>query len=251
MERIDDLNLNGKRIIQDTDLFLFGMDSVLLANMVKKTNKNTNILDLGTGSMVMPVIISTKTACNKIIGIELQEKMYNLAIKNIKLNNLEDKLQVLNMDIKDVNGIRKRIIDITGKDTVDIVISNPPYKKVGTGTENDTDEKYIARHEVKCTLEDVFKTASKLLKFKGKLYMVHKPERMADLITLARKYNLEIKEITYVLPSIDKKPSIVLLEYVLGGGNECTVNKCIIEYDENGNYTKDIYDIYNMEEKSE
>ena len=251
MERIDDLNLNGKRIIQDTDLFLFGMDSVLLANMVKKTNKDTNILDLGTGSAVMPVIISEKTKCNKIIGVELQDKMYNLALKNIKLNELEDKIYAVKEDLKNVEKIREKIVEITGKDKVDVVISNPPYKKAGTGTVNDIDEKYIARHEVKCELEDIFVTASKLLKFKGKLYIVHKPERIADLICLGRKYNLEIKELQFLQPSTKKKPSIVLCEYVLGGGNECTVLPSIIEYDENGNYTNTVYEIYGMDNVEE
>lgn len=251
MERIDDLNLNGKRIIQDTDLFLFGMDSVLLVNMVKKTNKDTNILDLGTGSAVMPVIISEKVKCNKIIGVELQDKMYNLALKNIKLNELEDKIYAVKEDLKNVEKIREKIVEITGKDKVDVVISNPPYKKAGTGTVNDVDEKYIARHEVECTLEDIFKTASKLLKFKGKLYIVHKPERIADLICLGRKYNLEIKELQFLQPSTKKKPSIVLCEYVLGGGNECTVLPSIIEYDENGNYTDHVYEIYGMDNVEE
>ena len=251
MERIDDLNFNGKRIIQDTDLFLFGMDSVLLANMVKKTNKDTNILDLGTGSAVMPVIIAEKTKCNKIIGVELQDKMYNLALKNIKLNELENKIYAVKEDLKNVEKIREKIVEITGKDKVDVVISNPPYKKAGTGTVNDVDEKYIARHEVKCELEDIFVTASKLLKFKGKLYIVHKPERIADLICLGRKYNLEIKELQFLQPSTKKKPSIVLCEYVLGGGNECTVLPSIIEYDENGNYTNTVYEIYGMDKVEE
>lgn len=247
MERIDDLNLNGKKIVQDTDLFLFGMDSVLLANMVKGTNKDTNILDLGTGSAVMPVILTEKVKLNKVIGVELQDKMYDLAVKNIKLNELEDKVYAVKEDLKNIEKIRKEIINITGRDTVDIVISNPPYKSKGTGTINEVDEKYIARHEVKCTLEDIFKTASKLLKFKGKLYMVHKPERIADLICVARKYNLELKTLTFLQPTKTKKPSIVLLEYVLGGGNECTVLPNIIEYDDNGNYTDKIYEIYGMD----
>lgn len=247
MERIDDLNLNGKKIVQDTDLFLFGMDSVLLANMVKGTNKDTNILDLGTGSAVMPVILTEKVKLNKVIGVELQDKMYDLAVKNIKLNELEDKVYAVKEDLKNIEKIRKEIINITGRDTVDIVISNPPYKSKGTGTINEVDEKYIARHEVKCTLEDIFKTASKLLKFKGKLYMVHKPERIADLICIARKYNLELKTLTFLQPTKNKKPSIVLLEYVLGGGNECTVLPNIIEYDDNGNYTDKIYEIYGMD----
>ncbi len=248
MERIDDLNLNGKKILQDTDLFLFGMDSVLLANKVKVTNKDTVIVDLGTGSAVMPVIIAEKNNVGRIIGVELQQKMYDLAVKNVEYNKLQDKLSVLKENLKNVDSIRKYVIECAGKDKVDIVVSNPPYKKVGTGSKNEVDEKYIARHEVECELEDIFKTASKLLKFKGKLYLVNKPERMADLISLARKYSLEPKEIQFLQPTITKKPSIVLIEYVLGAGNECVVLPNLIEYDENGNYTKDILDIYGMTE---
>ncbi len=246
MERIDDLNLNGKKIIQDTDLFLFGMDSVLLANKVKGTNKDTVIVDLGTGSGVMPVIIVEKNNVGKIIGVELQQKMYDLSVKNLEYNKLQDKIIVLKENLKNVDSIRKYVLETTGKDTVDIVISNPPYKKVGTGSKNEIDEKYIARHEVECELEDIFKTAAKLLKFRGKLYLVHKPERIADLITVARKYNLEPKEIQFLQPTITKKPSIVLIEYVLGGGNECVVLPSLIEYAENGSYTKDILDVYDM-----
>lgn len=246
MERIDDLNLNGKKIIQDTDLFLFGMDSVLLANKVKGTNKNTVVIDLGTGSAVMPVIICEKNNLEKIIGVELQDKMYELALKNVKYNNLEDKICILQENLKNVTSIKKYIKQIVNREEVDVVICNPPYKKVGTGSKNEKDEKYIARHEVMCELEDVFKTASKLLKFKGKLYIVHKPERIADLISIARKYKLEVKEIQFLQPTINKKPSIVLIEYVLGGGNECIVLPNLIEYDENGNYTKNILDIYDM-----
>lgn len=246
MERIDDLNLNGKKIIQDTELFLFGMDSVLLANKVKGINKNTIIVDLGTGSCVMPVIISQKNEVGKIVGVELQTKMYELAIKNVKYNNLEDKISVIKENLKNIDSIKKYLKELTKKDKVDIVISNPPYKKVGTGSRNEGDEKYIARHEIMCELEDIFKTASKLLKYRGKLYIVHKPERIADLITLARKYNLEPKEIQFLQPNESKKPSIVLIEYVLGGGNECIVLPNLIEYDKEGNYTKGILDIYGM-----
>ena len=247
MERIDDLNLNGKKIIQDTELFLFGMDSVLLANKVKTTNKDAVILDLGTGSCVMPVIIAEKNEVRKIIGVELQDRMYELALKNVKYNKLESKIDVLKDNLKNISNIRKYIKETVDRDNVDIIISNPPYKKVGTGSKNDVDEKYIARHEVECNLEDIFKTSSKLLKFKGKLYIVHKPERISDLITLARKHNLEPKTIQFLQPTIDKKPSIVLVEYVLGGGNECIVLPNLIEYDKYGNYTKDILDIYDMD----
>lgn len=247
MERIDDLNLNGKKILQDTDCFLFGMDSVLLANRVKENNKI--IVDLGTGSAVIPVIISEKTKGNKIIGVELQDEMYNLAMKNVKYNKLEDSIYICHEDIKNVENIRKYIKEKVNKEKADIVVSNPPYKEVGTGTVNDMNVKYIARHEVKCTLCDIFKTASKLLKSKGKLYMVHKPERLVDLLCIARKYNLEAKKVRFMQPLENKKPSIVLIEYVLDGGKECSVEPVLIEYDNLGNYTEEIFKIYSMDKK--
>lgn len=243
MERIDDLNLNGKKIIQDTDSFLFGMDSVLLANMVKANDKI--ILDLGTGSAVIPVIISQKTQKNKIIGIEVQDKMYKLAKRNVLYNNLQDDIFIFKENIKNVNKIKENILKLTNKDKVDIIVTNPPYKKIGTGTTNDVDEKYIARHEVLCTLEDIFKASSKLLKYKGKMYIVHKPERLVDLLELARKYNLEAKKIRFMQPKKNMKPSIVLIEYVLGGGKECIVDSVLIEYEDDGNYTEEILNIYN------
>lgn len=246
MERIDDLNIKGLKIIQNTDYFLFGMDSVLLANMVK-AKKEDVILDLGTGSMVMPVIISAKTDSKEIIGVELQEEMYDLAKKNIKLNKLEERLSVINEDIKNISGIRKEVINITGKDKVDIIISNPPYKVVGTGSESSGDVKYIARHEVKLSLENIFETSAKLLKNKGKLYIVHKPERIVDLLSLGRKYKLEAKNIKLLQPNKIKRPSIIIVEYVLGGGNECKIEPVIMEYNENGSYTEEILKIYGME----
>lgn len=246
MERIDDLNIKGLKVIQNTDYFLFGMDSVLLANMVK-AKKEDIILDLGTGSMVMPILISAKINSKKIIGVELQKEMCDLAVRNIQLNGLEERLSVIKEDIKNIAEIRKEVINITGKDKVDIVISNPPYKMVGTGSESSGNVKYIARHEVKLSLEDIFKTASKLLKNKGKLYMVHKPERMVDLLSFGRKYKLEAKNIKLLQPNKNKRPSIVIIEYVLGGGNECKIEPVIMEYNEYGEYTEEILKIYGME----
>lgn len=249
MERIDDLNIKGLKLVQNTDYFLFGMDSVLLANLIESKASDV-IVDLGTGSAVIPILLTAKTKCKKILGIELQQEMYNLAIKNVGLNKLEDKIQIIKEDIKNTSNIQKWLAKEMGKDKVDIIVSNPPYKKEGTGTVNDGSVKYIARHEAQCKLEDIFSTASSLLKFKGKLYLVHKPERLVDLIAVARQYNLEAKRIRFLQPTIDKKPSIVLIQYVLGGGNECTVDSAIIEYDEQGNYTKDITYMYSKEVES-
>ena len=237
-ERIDDLGINGKKIIQNTDYFCFGIDSVLLANFVESTSCKNNILDLCSGSGVVSVIVSQKKKCNKIYAVELQNEMYDLLNRNVKINSLEEKIVPLKGNVKDFTMNKK----------VDVVVSNPPYKEVGTGVENINIVKYIARHEKECTLEDIFKCSSKLLKQKGKLYLVHKPQRIPDLISEARKYKLEPKKMRLVYPTINSKPSIVLMEYVYFGGNELEVLSPLIEYDENGEYTKEIFEIYGMGE---
>lgn len=237
-ERIDDLGINGKKIIQNTDYFCFGIDSVLLANFVESNSSKNNIVDLCSGSGVISVIVSQKKKCNKIYAVELQNEMYDLLDRNVKINSLEEKIVPLKGDVK----------NFTMNEKVDIVVSNPPYKEVGTGVENPNTVKYIARHEKECTLEDIFKCSSKLLKQKGKLYLVHKPQRIPDLISVARKYKLEPKKMRLVYPTINSKPSIVLIEYVYFGGNELEVLSPLIEYDENGEYTKEIFEIYGMGE---
>lgn len=237
-ERIDDLGINGKKIIQNTDYFCFGIDSVLLANFVESNSGKNNIVDLCSGSGVISVIVSQKKKCNKIYALELQNEMYDLLDRNIKINSLEEKIIPLKGDVKSFSMNEK----------VDIVVSNPPYKEVGTGVENTNTVKYIARHEKECTLEDIFKCSSKLLKQKGKLYLVHKPQRISDLISEARKYKLEPKKMRLVYPTINSKPSIVLMEYVYFGGNELEVLSPLIEYNENGEYTKEIFEIYGMGE---
>ena len=191
-ERIDDLNLNGKKIIQNTDYFCFGIDSVLLANFVSSNSSKNVVVDLCSGTGVISVILTQKKKLHKIYAVELQDEMYNLLKRNIKLNNLEDCIYPFKANIKDYYLDKK----------VDIVVCNPPYKEIGTGIKNENTVKYIARHEKECTLEDVFKCSSKILKQKGKLYLVHKPQRLVDLISLARKYNLEAKTLDLYILSL-------------------------------------------------
>lgn len=248
MERIDELNIKGAKIIQNTDYFLFGMDSVLLSNMVE--GKKTDILvDLGTGSAVMPIIIALKKRIKNIVGIELQSPMYDLACRNVILNNLDNTINTYNLDLRDYKKIKEIILNKYKKDGVDIVISNPPYKKQGTGVLNNGDVKYIARHEEKCHLEDIFKTSSKILRSKGKLYLVHKPDRLPDAITLGRKYNLELKTLRLVQPTVLHKPSIALMMFVKDGGLELNIEPSLIQKDENGNTTQEIWDIYGSNER--
>ena len=246
--RIDDLGLNNLKIMQDDDFFCFGTDSVLLANFAMSNSSNNVILDLCSGSGVIPVIFEAKNKCKKIIAVELQKEMYELLEENVKMNNLEEKIVTLNEDINCFSTIRKCIEEKTGRNVVDIITVNPPYKEKGSGIKNDLDVKYIARYEEKCTLEDVFKISSKLLENKGKLFIVHKPERLTDLFSLSRKYNLEAKKLRFVQPKINDKPSIVLIEYVKGGGNELKVLKPLIEYNEDGSYTDEMNKIYNLKE---
>jgi tRNA1Val (adenine37-N6)-methyltransferase len=248
-ERIDDLGINNLKIVQNTDYFCFGTDSVLLSNFITSNSSKNIILDLCSGGGVIPIIISAKYKYSKIFAVELQDEMFNLLDRNIKLNNLEEKIYTVQGDIKDFNNIRKRIIKETGNSNVNIITVNPPYKPKGRGIVNEHNVKNIARNEEMCTLEDIFLTSSKLLEYKGKLYLVHKPERIVDLLAIARKYNLEAKKIRYVYPRVNTKPSIVLIEYVKGGGNETLMLPPLIEYNEDGSYTDEIYKIYGMEKK--
>lgn len=248
-ERIDDLGINDLKIIQNKEYFCFGTDSVLLANFVKSENSNNVILDLCSGSGVIPIILSAKKKYKKIFGVELQSEMYDLFDKNIKINNLEDSIISINENVKDIKNIRKKITSIMEKDKIDIITCNPPYKEIGTGLTTNHDVKTIAKCEVMCNLEDIFITSSKLLGKGGKLYLVHKPERLSDLIYFGRKYNLEAKEIRFVYPKINKKPSIVLISYRKDGGNETKVLEPLIEYNDDMSYTDEIYRIYGINGK--
>ncbi len=248
-ERIDDLGINDLKIIQNKEYFCFGTDSVLLANFAKSENSNNVILDLCSGSGVIPIILSAKKKYKKIFGVELQSEMYDLFDRNIKINNLEDSIISINENVKDIKDIRKKITSIMEKDKIDIITCNPPYKEIGTGLTTNHDVKTIAKCEVMCNLEDIFITSSKLLGKGGKLYLVHKPERLSDLIYFGRKYNLEAKEIRFVYPKINKKPSIVLISYRKDGGNETKVLEPLIEYNDDMSYTDEIYRIYGINGK--
>lgn len=248
-ERIDDLGINDLKIIQNKEYFCFGTDSVLLANFVKSENSNNVILDLCSGSGVIPIILSAKKKYKKIFGVELQSEMYDLFDRNIKINNLEDSIISINENVKNIKDIRKKITSIMEKDKIDIITCNPPYKEIGTGLTTNHDVKTIAKCEVMCNLEDIFITSSKLLGKGGKLYLVHKPERLSDLIYFGRKYNLEAKEIRFVYPKINKKPSIVLISYRKDGGNETKVLEPLIEYNDDMSFTDEIYRIYGINGK--
>lgn len=236
-ERIDDLEYKGLKIIQDKQGFCFGIDSILLSDFAKEIKPGSKVIDLGAGTGIIGIMLCAKTEIAKVIGIEVQKKVYEMAKRSIKLNNMEDKIQLINENIKNI----ENILDI---ETFDAVVTNPPYKKVGTGLTNENTEKLISRHEITANLEDFIKISSKLLKDKKSLYMVHRPDRLVDIIEILRKYKLEPKNIKFVYPNIKKEPNLILIKATKNAKPFLKVEKPLYVYDEKGKYTKEILKIY-------
>ena len=235
-ERIDDLQRNGYKIIQDPCRFCFGMDAVLLSGFAR-ADKGDHVIDLGTGTGIIPILMEAKTEASHLIGLEIQEESADMARRSVALNNLESKIEIVTGDIK-------QAVELFGKSTMDVVTSNPPYMIGQHGLKNPDSEKAIARHEVLCTLEDVVKAAATLLKPGGNFFMVHRPFRLAEIMTCLSKYKLEPKRMRLVYPFVDKEPNMVLIEANRGGRSRLTVEKPLIVYKEQGVYTDEIYEVY-------
>lgn len=236
-ERIDDLEFKGLKIIQNKDGFCFGIDSILLSDFAKEIKKGSKVIDLGTGTGIIGILLCGKTELSKIIGVEIQKEVYDMAKRSIKLNNLENKFEIINENIKNLENIIE-----TG--TFDAVVTNPPYKKIGTGLTNENEKKLISRHEITANLEDFIKVSSKMLKDKGTLYMVHRPDRMVDIIELLRKYKLEPKKIKFVYPNANKDANLILLKAVKNANPFLKIEKPLYVYNQNGEYTDEILKIY-------
>lgn len=237
-EKIEDLQCNGLKIIQNKKWFCFGMDAVLLTNFCDVKN-NSAIVDLGTGTGIIPILLSGKRNISKAIGIEIQAEVAEMAARSVELNKLQNKIDILNIDLNEA-------INHLQPNSFDAVISNPPYKLNKSGLVNPNDQKAISRHEIKCTLEDVIKAAAALLKQYGRFYMVHRPDRLADIICLLRKYRLEPKQIRFVHPKINEKPNMVLIRASKYGNPELKFDPPLYIYTEDGKYTEDVYRIYGM-----
>lgn len=236
-ERIDDLEYKGLKIIQNKDGFCFGVDSVLLSDYAKNIKKNSKVIDIGTGTGIISILLCEKTKLSKIYGIEIQEDVAEMASRSSKLNNLQDKFEVINKNIKD-------IFDILKPHEYDVVVTNPPYKKVNTGVKSIENKQLISRHEVECTLEDIIEKSSKLLKDLGEFYMVHRAERLVDIMCLLRKYKLEPKNIRFVHSKENEKPNLILVRAVRAAKEFLKIDKPLIIYKENGEYTDEILEIY-------
>lgn len=235
-ERIDDLQLKGLKIIQNTNGFCFGIDAVLLANFCH-IKKGSYVADLGTGTGIIPLIIWGKNDVKKIHGIEIQPEVAEMASRSVKMNNIEEYIEINNIDLKTAP-------EVLGIDKFDVVTSNPPYMQSGGGIINPEDKKAISRHEIMCNLEDIIVTSKKLLKDYGKFYMIHRPHRIVDIIYLLRKHKLEPKEIRFVHPKTNKKPNMVLIKSVKNAKPELKFLDPLYVYNEDGTYTEEIHKIY-------
>lgn len=235
-ERIDDLERNGFKIIQNSEKFCFGMDAVLLSGFAK-VKKGETVLDLGTGTGIIPILLKAKTEGESFTALEIQDESADMARRSVALNGLEENIKIVNGDIKEAS-------NIFGRASFDVVTTNPPYMNDNHGLKNPDMPKAIARHEVLCTLEDVVREASYVLKPKGRFYMVHRPHRLIEIVNILTKYKLEPKRIKMVHPFVDKEANMVLIEALKGGNSFLKMEAPIIVYEKPGVYTREIYDIY-------
>ncbi|MDE5755730.1 MAG: tRNA1(Val) (adenine(37)-N6)-methyltransferase [Clostridia bacterium] len=234
--RLDDLQCNGLKIMQYPDGYCFTSDAVLLANTVRCKSGDT-IVDFGCGNGVISLLLTAKTPCEKVIGIELQKDVTELAIKNVGLNNLQDKITILNGDIADAP-------DILGKESVQVVVCNPPYFSSASGEKRESPQIALSRHESSCNLEGIIQSASKILKFGGAFYIIHKTSRMAEVITYCSQYKLIPKTLTLIYPKISKKADTFVLTCKKCGKHSLSVEKLVV-YNEDGSMTEEAKAMYN------
>lgn len=234
-ERIDDLQRNGLKIIQNPERFCFGMDAVLLSGYV--TDTAGQYLDLGTGNGIIPLLLSAKTRADHLTGLEIQDESADLAERSVKLNGLEEKIAIVRGDIKEAD-------KLFAPSSFDVITSNPPYMIGAHGLTNPDAPKAIARHEVLCTFEDIARVTERLLKPGGHFYLVHRPFRLAELMVTLSNHHLEPKRMRLVHPFADREPNMVLLDCVRGARPRITVEKPLIIYKEPGVYADEIYDVY-------
>lgn len=241
-ERIDDLEFKGLKIIQDKKGFCFGIDSVLLSDFAKKIKKDSKVIDLGTGTGIINILLSGKTDASSFVGVEIQQDVAEMAERSIKLNYLEDKIKIINENITKLKNIYK-------PNSFDVVVTNPPYKKIYTGIVNNENKKIISRHEITASLQDFIHISSYLLKDYGEFYMVHRPERLVDIFSIMRTEKIEPKLIKFVYPNKNKKTNLVLIKGIKKGKPFLEFDKNLYIYNDDGTYTNEILKIYNKEKK--
>lgn len=235
-ERIDDLQRSNLKIIQNTEKFCFGMDAVLLSGFAT-CKEGDEVLDIGTGTGIIPILMTAKTNAKHFTGLEIQHESAEMASRSVLMNDLGDKVSIVEGDIKDAGKLFTPA-------SFDVITTNPPYMIDMHGLKNFDEPKAIARHEIKCNLEDIIKASASLLKSKGKFYMVHRPFRLAEIIVTLSKYHLEPKRMRLIYPFRDKEPNMVLIEARKDTKPRMTVEKPLIIYEKAGVYTKELLEIY-------
>ncbi len=236
-ERIDDLEFKNLKIIQNKTGFCFGIDSVLLSDFAKNINKNAKVIDLGTGTGIINILLSGKTEAKEFVGVEIQDEVAEMASRSIKLNHLENRIKIINKNIVNLKEVYK-------KGDFDVVVTNPPYKKINTGLINEEDKKQISRHEITASLKDFLNISSYLLKDYGEFYMVHRPERLVDIFTAMREEKIEPKKIRFIYPNRNKKANLVLIKGIKLGNPFLEFDDNLYVYNEDGSYTDEILKIY-------
>jgi len=237
-ERLDDLQIKGYEIIQSPGRFCFGMDAVLLSSFAK-VKRGERALDLGTGTGILPILLEAKNEGSGYVGLEIQEESADMARRSVLHNKLNDKIEIVTGDIKEASRI-------FGAASFHVITTNPPYMIGEHGLKNDNEALYIARHEALCTLDDILRESARLLKPKGRFYMVHRPFRLAEILGKMSAYGIEPKRMRLVHPYVDKEPNMVLVEGMRGAKPRMTVEKPLIVYVENGEYTEELLEMYGM-----
>ena len=237
-ERLDDLQVNGYEIIQHPGKFCFGMDAVLLSNFAR-VKKGEEVLDLGTGTGIIPILLTAKTEGERFVGLEIQEESADMARRSVAHNHLEQKIEIVNGDIKEAAGI-------FGGASFDVITTNPPYMIGNHGIANASDTKAIARHEVLCTLDDILRESAKILCPGGKFFMVHRPFRLAEILSKMIDVGIEPKRMRMVHPFLDKEPNMVLIEGARGGNSRMTVVRPLIVYKVKGVYSDELLGEYGL-----
>lgn len=237
-ERIDDLQLNGLQLIQNPNWFCFGVDAVLLSDFASKgIKKGSRVLDLCSGNGIIPLLLSQKSAAEQITGIEIQEPVAEMANRSVRLNKLESKISMISGNLKDAP-------ECFGKSSFQYITCNPPYKEAGSGLVNQSDPTALARHEILCSLEDIIRVSSIILEPMGKLFLIHRPERLIDLICLMKRYELEPKRLRFVHPYPEKTATMILVEGVRKGRPKLFLEPPLYIYEKPGTYSREIDEIY-------